>query len=72
MVKVKLNDNQFSALVSLAYNLGLGNFKKSTLLRLVINGDFKGASEQFVKWKFNNEIELAGSLRRREAERNFF
>ena len=39
LVEVELNENQFCALVSLAYNIGLGNFKRSTLLKLINKGN---------------------------------
>ena len=52
LVKVELNENQFSALVSLAFNIGLGNFQKSTLLRLINAGDFPSASKEFTRWSY--------------------
>lgn len=49
LIKVKVSQNQFDAMVSLAYNIGVGNFSKSTLLKKVNSGDFDGASEEFLK-----------------------
>jgi lysozyme len=46
-VKVPLNANEFSALVSFGYNLGLGSLRRSTLLRLLNEGDRSGAAMQF-------------------------
>jgi lysozyme len=49
-VKVPLNQNQFDALVSFAYNAGTSALKTSTLLRLLNAGDFSGAAAQFPAW----------------------
>lgn len=72
LVKVKLNQNQFDALVSFCYNLGMGNFKSSTLLKKINLGDFKGASEEFLKWDKVNGKPLAGLTRRRQEEKELF
>ena len=47
-LKVPVVQNQFDAMVSLAYNIGTGSFLKSTLLKKVNAGDFIGASEEFL------------------------
>jgi len=60
--------NQFDAMVSLAYNIGLGNFRESTLLRLHKEGDHPGAAGQFGKWVKAGGKTMAGLTRRREAE----
>ena len=49
-IKVPVNGNQFSAMVSLAYNIGVGAFAKSTLLKLVNEKRFREASNQFLAW----------------------
>lgn len=49
-VKVPLNQNQFDALVSFAYNAGTNALKNSTLLKLLNAGDFAGAAAQFPNW----------------------
>lgn len=67
-----LTDNQFSALVSLAYNVGLGAVKKSTLLALVNLRDYKGAAEQFLRWNKAAGKVVAGLTRRRQAEKELF
>lgn len=67
-----VNPNQFSALVSFAYNLGLGAFRGSTLLRCVNSGDFEQASNEFLKWANCNGVRLEGLVRRRAAERDLF
>lgn len=72
VVKVELNQNQFDALVSFAYNLGNGNLQNSTLLKKVNQKDFVGASKEFVKWNKAGGKELVGLTRRREKERDLF
>jgi lysozyme len=71
-VTVPINDNQFAALVSFAYNLGLGSLQKSTLLKLLNAGDVSGAADEFLKWNKAGGKVLAGLTRRREAERSLF
>lgn len=72
LCKVDLNQNQFSALVSLAYNIGLGNFRASTLLRKLNRSDYDGCSSEFWKWRRANGKILAGLVARREKERKLF
>lgn len=72
LVKVPVNKRQYSALVSFAYNLGLGNLQASTLLRKLNRSDYIGASGQFKWWrKANGEI-LRGLVIRRALERDMF
>jgi lysozyme len=72
MVTVPLTGNQFSALVSFAYNVGGGALSKSTLLRLLNNGDYAGAANQFRRWNLAAGNELPGLVNRRAAERALF
>lgn len=72
IVKVPVNQNQFDALVSFAYNVGIGNFKQSTLLKKLNNGDFIGASLEFEKWNKSNGKVLKGLVRRRLKEKELF
>lgn len=60
--------NQFDAMVSLAYNIGASAFKGSTLLRLHNAGDFAGADVQFAVWNKQAGRVLPGLVRRRAAE----
>lgn len=71
-VKVKLNQYQFDALISFTYNCGLGALKSSTLLKKLNAGDYKGASDEFLKWNKSNGRVLAGLKRRRKAEKILF
>jgi lysozyme len=73
-VKVPLNEDQFSALVSFCFNVGPGNggFGSSTLLKLLNNSDYAGAANQLPRWnKVGSEVAL-GLTRRRLAERSLF
>ncbi|MBV9881829.1 MAG: lysozyme [Sphingomonadaceae bacterium] len=60
--------HQFDAMVSLAYNIGMGNFSASTLLRKHKAGDYAGAAAQFAVWNKANKQVMAGLTRRRAAE----
>ncbi|MDX1253277.1 MAG: lysozyme [Gammaproteobacteria bacterium] len=72
LVKAPVTDNQFAALVSFAYNVGAGNLKKSTLLRLLNAGDYAGAANEFQKWDRAGGRVLSGLTRRRKAEAELF
>lgn len=72
LVTVDLNSDQFAALVSFAYNLGVGNLASSTLLKMLNRGDYIGASNEFLKWTRGNGKIMAGLVRRRQSERNLF
>ena len=72
LVKVKLTDNQFAALVSFTYNVGAGNLKKSTLLRKLNAGDYLGAAAEFTKWNKAGGVVLAGLTRRRKEEQTLY
>lgn len=73
LVKVKLNQNQFDALVSFAYNCGLGNLKASTLLKLVNSMPTSDAIfNQFLRWNKAGGKEIAGLTRRRKAEAELY
>lgn len=72
LVKVKLNQGQFDALVSFAYNLGSRSLSTSTLLRKLNAGDYAGAADEFPRWNEAGGQVLAGLTRRREAERALF
>lgn len=69
MIHATLNDNQFGALVSFAYNLGEGNLQSSTLLKKV-NANPKDPSIQleFDKWIYSNHLPVKGLETRRRAE----
>lgn len=67
-----VTQNMFDALVSFAYNAGVGNLKASTLLKTVNAGDFHGVREQFMRWNKAGGKELPGLTKRRVAEATLF
>lgn len=72
LVNVPLTQGQFDALVDFVYNLGVGNFESSTLLRDLNAGDMDAAANEFDKWDHVSGQVVAGLLRRREAETKEF
>lgn len=65
------NENQFSAMVCLAWNIGLHSkkgFPISAVLRHHNLGDFRKAADSFKSWQTSGGIELSGLVRRRKAE----
>jgi len=74
LVKVKLNQNQFDALVSFTFNLGLGALKNSTLLKVLNSGNYKEAAKQFLRWdKAGSPPKpLPGLTKRRKEESELF
>lgn len=69
---IELNQNQFDALVSFVFNVGGGNFERSTMLRYLSIGAFEEAGDEFKRWKYAGKKELAGLVRRRKAETELF
>lgn len=72
LIQIDVTQNQFDALVSLAYNIGLGAFKSSTLLNQLNKGNFIGAGQEFLRWDKSNGKPLLGLTRRREREKLLF
>jgi lysozyme len=72
LVRVPVDQGQFDALVSFTYNVGEGNFTKSTLLRRLNAGDTAGAAEQFSRWVNAGGKVLPGLVKRRAAEQALF
>jgi len=72
LITVELNKNQYLAVLSLTWNIGIGNLKNSTLLKLVNIGEFEEASKEFRKWNKANKIVMPGLTRRRLAEEALF
>lgn len=69
---VTLTDNQFSALVSFAYNCGVFNLAQSSLLRAILAHEFENAADEFLKWNKAAGHILTGLNLRRSAERDLF
>lgn len=77
LVLVPLSQNQFDALTSFIYNVGVGAFGKSTLLRVLNDGNYQAASDQFQQWNKEHlpdgEFVVSPSLvARRETEQQLF
>ena len=71
-VKVPLTSNQTVALVSFIYNIGVPRFKTSTMLRKLNRGDYKGAADAMLQWKYVKGIIDDGLAARRKSERELF
>jgi len=73
LITSSVTDNQFGALVSFAYNCGVVNLQKSTLLKKVnANHNDQSIRSEFAKWNKAGGKVLAGLTRRREAESNLY
>jgi len=71
-VEVTLNQHEFDALVSFAFNVGAGALQRSTLLRKLNAGDRQGAADELLRWTRGGGRVLPGLVRRREDERALF
>jgi lysozyme len=69
---VPTSEDEFSAMVSLAFNIGLGAFATSTLLKRHKAGNKIGAAKSFLSWIYANKRPLPGLIRRREAEKALY
>jgi len=76
LIKVELDDNQFGACVSLAFNIGVGAFSKSSVLRFVNKKRFDDAADAFLLFnkvkKNGKKVVEKGLVRRRAAEAALF
>lgn len=76
LVNIELNQNQFDALVSFVFNIGRGNFKRSTLLKRLNENKILEAGEEFMKWTKARQPgglkELPGLVKRRAEEKTLF
>ena len=69
----EVNENQFSALVCFAYNVGIGSLQKSTLLKKInINPNDETIAGEFAKWTKAGGKVLLGLVRRRKAESDLY
>jgi len=71
-VTIALTQGEFNALVDFVFNIGSGNFAKSTLLADLNDGKVEEAAQQFTLWDLAGGNVVAGLLRRRIAERGEF
>ena len=68
-----LNQNQFDALVSFVFNVGVGNFESSTLLKKAkANPNDTAIRIEFAKWRYSKGKELPGLVRRRAEEADLY
>jgi lysozyme len=72
IVSVTLTDNQYGALTSFAFNLGVSKLHSSTLLKDVNAKNFSAAANEFPRWCYANGKPFPGLLNRRNAERELF
>lgn len=73
VVKIKLTQNQFDALISFVFNVGITAFLHSTMYKYLITGNYTGASHEFCKWiKDDKGKTEQGLVRRRAAEEILF
>lgn len=72
LVTVPLTQPQYDALASFIFNVGAGNFARSTLLKKLNRGDYDGAAREFARWNKAKGKVLRGLTRRRTAEAALF
>jgi lysozyme len=72
VVKVPLTQNQYDALVSLIFNVGISAFKKSKFLKKLNNKDYEGAATEFDDWVHAGGKRLDGLVKRRRMEKDLF
>lgn len=66
----RLSDNTFSAVTSITFNVGCGSMQKSTLFRLLRQGETEQACQQFPRWVYSKGKILPGLVKRRDAEKS--
>lgn len=71
-IKRPMTQNQFDAMVSLAFNIGGPAFAQSTLVKKFNASDVQGAADQFPRWKLSDGKVMPGLVKRRAAEREMF
>lgn len=76
LIKVDISQNQFNALVSLVFNIGIGHFKTSSVLKYLNEGNYQQAAESFLMWDkgtINGElVVIPGLENRRLKEKELF
>lgn len=69
-IEVNVTDYQHAAFLSFTYNVGVGAFSKSTLLKKLNRGDYEGACNELLRWNKAGGKVLNGLTKRRQAERD--
>lgn len=72
LVKIPINQNQWDGLTSLVFNIGQGNFSRSTCLKDLNAGDIQAAADAMLLWNKVAGKVSSGLVRRRAAERSLF
>jgi lysozyme len=72
LIKVPINKNQQLALLSLRYNIGPDAFAKSSVLKLLNEGNYTGSALRFADWRISDGMINQGLVARRERERQLF
>jgi lysozyme len=72
LVRLPLNINQFDALVSLVYNVGVYAFEKSSLLKFLNMDEFEKAAGEFNRWVYVKKHKNRGLIARRAEESQLF
>lgn len=72
LVIVHINQNQIDALLDFTYNIGIGAFSKSTLLKTLNEGKIEEAGKCLLSWQYAGGNVVQGLIKRREAELNLF
>lgn len=67
-----LNQSRFDALVSFAFNVGLGNLQRSSIRMRHNRGDYEGAAQAFMMWTKAAGKTLPGLVKRRQDERDLY
>jgi lysozyme len=72
LVRVALSQNQFDALVSFVFNIGITAFQSSMLLAFLNDKQYDSAAAQLLKWHHVGGVDSEGLKRRRQAEHDLF
>ena len=67
-VKVPLSQGEYDAYISLSYNIGSGNFCRSTLVKKLNGQDYEGACKEILRWDQFKGKRLPGLTKRRQEE----
>ena len=71
-IHVPLYQHEFDAYVSLAYNIGIGNFAGSSVAKYIRRGEYRAAADAFLMWVYAGKQKLQGLVSRRQMERTVF
>lgn len=71
-IKIPLNQHEFDALLHFVYNIGIGAFYSSTMLKKLNDRDRAGVTEEFDRWIYSDGQQRVGLMERRELEKAWF